>query len=280
MSWFFLFFDFSTPGTTLLHKIPFPFGEEEYSFHSFLHFYWVHYNLSTEISQETYTHLIQTKKSQIPEHIQGTDPGSCGDLSSYLQANLYYLQRVSKDDLSATSLQARQERQKQISKSELDRQCNQEKSGDASTLYNFMPPSLQGNESQLMLEGSQGWPQTLPLANPCLGLFVCFFSFFYYSMNIITSIVGFVSIWSIKSVSQTSLFRVHIQNGKTNKLIWKTKVKPDMAVGTPKKGKEMVEDWLESFTKPELKFRYTVISFLFLASLLCNSGTCSPSLRL
>lgn len=35
------------------------------------------------------------------------------------------------------------------------------------------------------------------------------------------------------------------QNGKTNKLIWKTKVKSDEAVGSsPMKGKEMVEEWL------------------------------------
>jgi len=56
------------------------------------------------VSEETrFGTLIQTKKSQVPEYIQGTDPGSCGDLSSYLQANLYYLQWISKDDLRAAS---------------------------------------------------------------------------------------------------------------------------------------------------------------------------------
>lgn len=64
------------------------------------------------------THLIQTKKSQVPQHVQGADPGSCRDLSSYLQANLYYLQWVGKDDLRATSLRTKEERQKPISKSE------------------------------------------------------------------------------------------------------------------------------------------------------------------
>lgn len=54
------------------------------------------------------THLVQPKKSQVLKHVQSADPGSCGDLSGYLQADLHDLQRVGKDDLGASSLQARE----------------------------------------------------------------------------------------------------------------------------------------------------------------------------
>lgn len=58
--------------------------------------------------RKKWTHLVQPKKSQVLKHIQSTDSGSCGDLSGYLKANLHYLQRIGKDDLRASSLQARE----------------------------------------------------------------------------------------------------------------------------------------------------------------------------
>ena len=61
MSWFFLFVWFSTPGTTLLDKIAFPFGGGEVWLHIFSHFYWVHYNLSTEITQGNLPTLYKPK---------------------------------------------------------------------------------------------------------------------------------------------------------------------------------------------------------------------------
>lgn len=143
------------------------------------------------------THLIQTKESQVPQHTQSADPGSCSDLSRYLQANLHYLQRVGEDDLRAAGLRGREDRQKQISKSEPNWHCKEEKSRKASTLYHFMSPSSQGNERTML------WPVHED------GL----------KLSWSQSTSGFVSAWDVKSVSQTGLSRVSPAIFKMAKLI-------------------------------------------------------------
>lgn len=83
------------------------------------------------------THLIQTEKPQVPKHVQRTDSGSGGDLSSHLQADLHYLQWVGKDDLGASSLQAREER-RAISTTEPDGSVNENNPAKPP----FLPSSL------------------------------------------------------------------------------------------------------------------------------------------
>lgn len=64
--WFFLDW-FSTPGTTLLDKLDFPFwgwgGQDKSGLHILSHFYWVHYNLSTEIRTQGNVPTLYRPKS-------------------------------------------------------------------------------------------------------------------------------------------------------------------------------------------------------------------------
>lgn len=61
VSWFFLFVWFCTQGTTLLDKITFPVWREKPGFHILSRFYWVHYKLSTEITQANLPTLYRPK---------------------------------------------------------------------------------------------------------------------------------------------------------------------------------------------------------------------------
>lgn len=81
----------------------FSFGSPGENFHSLSPFHWLFTTHPLRKKQDS-TYLIQTKKPQISQHVEGTDSGSCGDLPSYLQANLNNFQGVSKDDLRATGL--------------------------------------------------------------------------------------------------------------------------------------------------------------------------------
>lgn len=53
--------------------------------------FWTHY-------------LIQPKETEVTDHAERADARSGGDLACHLQADLYDLQRVGKDDLRASSL--------------------------------------------------------------------------------------------------------------------------------------------------------------------------------
>lgn len=84
VSWFFLF-------VLIFYSRNYPAGQdcfsiygEEVWFRHFFTFLWSTLQPLYWDNPRESTHLIQTKESQVPEHIQGTDPGSCGDLSSYL----------------------------------------------------------------------------------------------------------------------------------------------------------------------------------------------------
>lgn len=54
---------------------------------------------------EVPTYLVEAKEAQLPHHIQGTDPGPCGDLSSHLQTDFNDLQRIGENHLGSSSLQ-------------------------------------------------------------------------------------------------------------------------------------------------------------------------------
>lgn len=49
-------------------------------------------------------YLIQPEETQVTDHAERADSRSRGDLACHLQADLYDLQRVGKDDLRASSL--------------------------------------------------------------------------------------------------------------------------------------------------------------------------------
>lgn len=147
------------------------------------------------------THLIQTKKPQVPKYIQGTDPGSCGDLSSYLQANLYYLQWISKDDLRAASLQARGGRDRSRFPNQRPTGVLPRKVQKTSTGHYFTAPSSQGNESPTLRPMLEGLPGMIPNSVASQSMF------------------GFALIWNIKGISQTSLSRVNPALSKMAKLI-------------------------------------------------------------
>lgn len=52
-----------------------------------------------------WTHyLIQPEETEVTDHTERADSRSSGDLTRHLQADLYNLQRVGKDDLRASSL--------------------------------------------------------------------------------------------------------------------------------------------------------------------------------
>lgn len=57
---------------------------------------------------EVPTYLVEAKEAQLPHHIQGTDPGPCGDLSSHLQTDFNDLQRIGENHLGSSSLQEAQ----------------------------------------------------------------------------------------------------------------------------------------------------------------------------
>jgi hypothetical protein len=54
---------------------------------------------------EGFTHFVEAKEAQVPDHGQGTDPAGRGDLSGHLETDLDYLQRVGEDHLGSSSLQ-------------------------------------------------------------------------------------------------------------------------------------------------------------------------------
>lgn len=49
-------------------------------------------------------YLIKPEETEAADHAERADARSSGDLSCHLQADLYNLQRVGKDDLRASSL--------------------------------------------------------------------------------------------------------------------------------------------------------------------------------
>lgn len=51
------------------------------------------------------TYLVEAKEAQLPHHIQGTDPGPRGDLSSHLQTDFHDLQRIGENHLGSSGLQ-------------------------------------------------------------------------------------------------------------------------------------------------------------------------------
>lgn len=50
-------------------------------------------------------YLVEAKEAQLPHHIQGTDPGPRGDLSSHLQTDFHDLQRIGENHLGGSGLQ-------------------------------------------------------------------------------------------------------------------------------------------------------------------------------
>lgn len=50
------------------------------------------------------THLVEAEEAQVPDHVEGADPGARGDLSSHLQADLDDLQRVGENHLGSSGL--------------------------------------------------------------------------------------------------------------------------------------------------------------------------------
>lgn len=91
----------------------------------------------------------------------------------------------------------REEGQKQISKSESNWQCKEEKSRKASTLYHFTSSSSRGNERTVL------WPVCGDTAK----------------LSCSQSVSGLVSAGDVKSVSQTGLHRVNPAITKMAKLI-------------------------------------------------------------
>lgn len=61
--------------------------------------------LSEAADVEGFTHFVEAKEAQVPDHGQGTDPAGRGDLSGHLETDLHYLQRVGEDHLGSSGLQ-------------------------------------------------------------------------------------------------------------------------------------------------------------------------------
>lgn len=195
VSWFFLFVWFSTPGTTLLDKIPFPFGGGEVWFHIFSHFYWVHYNLSTEITQGNLLTLYRPKSPRSRSTFRALTLGPVVISPATCRRILTISRGLVKMTWEPPA--CRQERRDradfQISPTGSTGKKNPEMPPHCTTLR-F--PLHGGNESPMlwpMLEGLTGMARN--------------------------SVSSFVSIWNVKSVSQSSLSRVNPAICKMAKLI-------------------------------------------------------------
>lgn len=212
VSWFFLLFDF------LLQELPcwtrqlLHFGGGQSGFHFLSHFCGVHHHLSVEITGGNLPTLYKPKSPRSRSTLRALtlgpvviSPATCSRIFTISSG----LVKMTWEPPACR--QGR--REKQISKSEPDWQCNKKKSRKASKLYHLTSPSSTGNESTAL------WP--VHRDGPNLWL---------------------VCTWNVKCFSDQSFQGQpsYIQNGKTNKLIWTQKWSQMWQWGAPMRGKEML----------------------------------------
>lgn len=161
-------FWFSTPGATLLDKTAFPFSGGESGFHFLSHFYGVHHNLSVEITRGKLPTLYKPKSPRSRSTLRALtlgpvviSPATCSRIFTISSG----LVKMTWEPPACR--QGR--REKQISKSEPDWQCNKKKSRKASKSYHFTSPSSPGNKRMALWPVHRDGPKLL---KPIYGLFV------------------------------------------------------------------------------------------------------------
>lgn len=231
VSWFFLFVWFCTRGTTLLDKIAFPLWGEKPGFHILSRFYWVHDKLSAEITQGSLPTLYRPKSPRSRSTFTALtlgpvviSPATCRRIFTISSG----LVKMTWEPPACR--QGRRDRSRFLNQrptGALPRKIQESLS--TAPLYSSL---FIGEWEARALADARGDHRDGPKPSfKPIYVWVCFD----------LKCQEYFSNQSFQG--QPS----HIQNGKTNKRIWKTKVKPDEATGSsPTKGKEMVEDWLVS----------------------------------
>lgn len=185
-----------------MDKTAFPLGGA--GFHFLSHFYGVHHNLSVEITRGKLPTLYKPKSPRSRSTLRALtlgpvviSPATCSRIFTISSG----LVKMTWEPPACR--QGR--REKQISKSEPDWQCNKKKSRKASKSYHFTSPSSPGNKRTALWPVHRDGPKLLKL----------------------------VCTWNVRCFSDQSFQSQpsYIQNGKTNTHL-NPKVKPDVAVGS------------------------------------------------
>lgn len=220
-----------------MDKTAFPLGGA--GFHFLSHFYGVHHNLSVEITRGKLPTLYKPKSPRSRSTLRALtlgpvviSPATCSRIFTISSG----LVKMTWEPPACR--QGR--REKQISKSEPDWQCNKKKSRKASKSYHFTSPSSPGNKRTALWPVHRDGPKLL---KPIYGLFVL----------------------EMSGVSQTSLSKVSPAIYKMAKLIliWTQKWSQMWQWGAPMRGKEMLCVSYEL----EQKFVSTIVSFLISATI-------------